>query len=136
MNLEIKSKTENPLLHRIEVRAELNFTGSTPSKEAVKKQIAEKTASKPELTIIKEIKTAFGLEKASVLAYVYKDEENMKKIEPKEGKKKKGEGKKPKEEKKEPEKPAEAKGDAKKEETPKKEAKPEAKDDNKEEAKK
>tara|TARA_Y100000310_G_scaffold102154_1_gene100333 strand:+ start:1308 stop:1703 length:396 start_codon:yes stop_codon:yes gene_type:complete len=131
MNLEIKSKTENPLLHRIEVRAELNFTGSTPSKEAVKKQIAEKTASKPELTIIKEIKTAFGLEKANALAYVYKDEENMKKIEPKEGKKKKGDKPKTKEEKK-----PEEKGDAKKEEAPKKEepkeeAKPEAKDDKK-----
>ena len=129
MNLEIKSKTENPLLHRIEVKAELNFTGSTPSKEDVKKQIAEKAASKPELTIVKKIETIFGLEKANVLAYVYKDKDNMKKIEPKEGKKKKGDKPKAKEEKKPKE---EAPKEEVKKEEPKEEAKPEAKDEKKE----
>ncbi|MAG07854.1 hypothetical protein CMO89_00095 [Candidatus Woesearchaeota archaeon] len=112
MNVDIKDKKENQLLHRTEVRAELVYSGKTPSKEEVKKFISGKLSSDPELTVVKKVETVFGLEKANVLVYVYKGKEKLKKVEPKPGKKKKGEKPKAKEEKKKPEEKKEEKKEA------------------------
>jgi len=138
MKLDVKEKRENPLLHRTEIKAGLAYTGKTPSREDVKKLVADKLGSEPELTIIKKIETVFGFERGTVYAYVYKDKEQQKRIEPvKKAKKKKEkpakeEAKKP--EKKE-EKPKKVKEPKQKKETAKEEEKQE-KPESKKESKK
>jgi ribosomal protein S24E len=82
-------KHEKPLLSRTEITVEVTFSGATPSNDAVKKKLSEHLKSGEELLVIKKIATCFGDQKASVLAYLYKNKEDMTKIEPKKKEKKK-----------------------------------------------
>jgi len=136
MKLDVKEKRENPLLHRTEIKAGLAYTGKTPSREDVKKLVADKLGSEPELTIIKKIETVFGFERGTVYAYVYKDKEQQKRIEPVKKAKKKKE-KPAKEEAKKPEKKEEKPKEAEKgkEEKKPEQKKPESKKPEKKEKK-
>lgn len=97
MNLKILKKQDNPLLSRIEIEAEADFFNEpTPKKDDVKKKISAMEKADEKLVVVKNIYNNFGAGKASVLAYIYKSEDELKKIEPK---KKENKGAKPKEEK-------------------------------------
>jgi ribosomal protein S24E len=122
MQLEINEQRENQLLSRTEVSGKLSFEQSTPSKEEVKKSIASKLKAKEQLIVIKNIGTKFGARTASLSAYVYKDEDSFKRIEPPLGKKA-AEKVAKQEAKKESEAPAEQPAAAPKEESKPKEAK-------------
>jgi small subunit ribosomal protein S24e len=80
MKLTIKSQKENPLLSRKEIAADIVFTGATPSKDAVKNEIAGQFKVQADVVEIKEVKTEFGYEKGNVLAYVYKDAASKKEM--------------------------------------------------------
>ncbi|MBW2963429.1 30S ribosomal protein S24e [Candidatus Woesearchaeota archaeon] len=81
MELKIIEKKENPLLHRIELEAELTATGPTPSNEAVIKALASQLKAEEKMIIIKHIYSRFGTNVSDVLAFLYDNEEKMKEIE-------------------------------------------------------
>ena len=79
---------EMPLLARKRIKFDLEHPGSsTPSKQALKEEIAKKYGTKPELVAIRHIYTRFGLQKAKVIANIYEDEKTLKSLEPPKGKK-------------------------------------------------
>jgi small subunit ribosomal protein S24e len=99
MKLKITKQKENPVLKRTEIEAELVFTGATPSKDAVSKEIASQMKASADVIDIKEIKSKFGLQFGKVTVYVYKDAASKAEMVKKTKPKKKAEA--PKEEKKE-----------------------------------
>lgn len=116
MTIKINKVEEKPLLARKEISGHIMFEGkSTPSNENVRKAIASELKADEKLVIVKHIYTSFGSSEASIEAYVYNTEEDLKRIEPKQKKK---EEKKPAEGAAEApaEKPAEKPGEPKKEE--------------------
>lgn len=73
MELLIQEKKENPLLKRTEVKALVNFSGSTPSKGDIAEALAKSMKADINLTDIRSVHNKFGLQEADVLAYVYDD---------------------------------------------------------------
>lgn len=94
MELKIIKKKDNPLLSRVEIEAEADFFKEpTPNREDIKKRIASIEKVNENLVVVKSICSSFGAGKANILAYAYKSEEELMKVEPK-----KKEIKKPKKE--------------------------------------
>jgi small subunit ribosomal protein S24e len=129
MNVNVISKTDNAVLERKEIQAEVSFDGPTPSREDIRKAICAKVGSNPDLTVLREVNNSFGKQSVNVVAHAYSDKEKMTRTEPeyvvkrdKVVEKPKPE-EKPKEEPKAEEKPKE---EAKKEEKPKPEEKKES----------
>ena len=83
MDVKITEKKEEGPLSRVRLTGEIIFEAVTPSYEEVRKKISSSVDCDEKLIVIKNIYTKFGLKKASVSAYAYKNEEAMKKIEPK-----------------------------------------------------
>ncbi len=81
MEFKIVEKKEKPMLDRLELKADLVFAGAVPSREEVRKKVASSEGVSDNLVVIKNIKSAIGYGKAQILAYVYKDEASLKKIE-------------------------------------------------------
>ncbi len=81
MKISINSKQENPLLNATMVEATLSYEKATPSRPEVVKELAKQLKVKPELVVVRKITTAFGETIASVSAYVYKDEETLRRVE-------------------------------------------------------
>lgn len=133
MELKITEEKETSLLSRKEIAADITFKGATPSKEEVKKQLTSSLKADEKLVIVKTIFTSFGSETAKVVAYQYMNEEDMKRIEPKEKGKKEAKPKEAKEEKKEE---APKKEEPKKEEKQAKEEKKKPKEEPKKQEKK
>lgn len=137
MELVITEKIEQPLLSRIKVVGEITFDAATPSNDDLCKAISTELKCAQNVISVQNIYTKFGEKRANISAYVYDNEENMKKIERiKEKKKKEGEEEAPKEEAKKEtpkeedkteKKKEESKPDEKKAEENKNEAKPEEK---------
>jgi ribosomal protein S24E len=141
MEYNIKEKKENTLLSRTELSIEIKHFGSAnPSYENIKKEIANQLKADEKLIVIKHVYPAFGEGKSDVIAYIYKDEESLKKTEPRNkkaeaaAKKAAAESKEAAPESKEAapapaekpkEAPAEKKEEKPAEEPPKEEAKPE-----------
>lgn len=88
MELSIKDVKEEPLLLREVIIAEGTAASSTPSKAEMQKLIAERLKCSENLIIIRGIKNRFGARRIVVNAYKYKDDESLKKIEPKKKEKK------------------------------------------------
>ena len=82
MSLTIVERKEVPLLSRAHIKASLNFSGVTPSNSDVKGQLASALKTNQNLIVIRNILTGFGSHTAKISAYVYDNEENLKKIEP------------------------------------------------------
>ena len=81
---------EFPLLGRSRIVFEVDHAGSsTPKKETIKSEVAKETKVNPELVSIKHIYSNFGLQKAKVIAHIYKDEKTLKFLETPKGKKEK-----------------------------------------------
>jgi ribosomal protein S24E len=81
MDLEIVSKKSNPLLSREEIVFRIkNFT-STPSRKDIRAKIAALTNSKEELVIVGKINQEYGLNLVEGESRVYKNAEQMKKVE-------------------------------------------------------
>lgn len=69
------------MLGRERVDTELEFTAAVPARKQVIESLATQLNVKPELIVVKKISPSFGSRKASVVAYVYKNDADMKKIE-------------------------------------------------------
>ena len=104
MELKILSEEEAPLLSRRKIVADATFSGATPSKKEVWKQLASALKTDEKLVVVKNIRTSFGNQQARVVALQYTSEEEMKRIEPAPKKEKAGEKKEGDEAKAAPEK--------------------------------
>ncbi len=75
MDLEIKKRQETPLLSRVRINATLMYEGMTPSRQDVRKALADKLKVDQQLVVIKHIFTKFGAAQAKVIAHVYETKE-------------------------------------------------------------
>ena len=111
--MNIIEKKEYPLLSRTEIIAKESYTGATPSRDTIKKILAEKLNAKNELIVIKHIYPEFGFGNAKIIAYLYSNKKDMERIEPgyafKKGIPREKKEKKKSEEKKKPEEKIEEK---------------------------
>ena len=82
MNVKILEKKEAPLFSRTEVKAQLKFSGATPSTSEVTKTLAKVLSTDEKTIVIRVISTKFGFREAKVIAHIYKKEEDMNRIEP------------------------------------------------------
>ena len=83
MQINITSKTNEPLLSRTMVNATLEFEKSTPPYAEVSSALASSLKSDEKLIAIRHVYNHFGAKKADVVAYVYADEQKKQFIEPK-----------------------------------------------------
>lgn len=81
MQLEIAKKIEMPLLSRTRVTAWATSDAKTPSRVEVLNDLAQKLHTDPQLIIVKHIYQRFGMQKAKVVAHVYKDAETLQTVE-------------------------------------------------------
>ena len=73
MEIDIQSKTNNPLLKRTEVHFTINHDGGkTPKRELVRSELAEKLNVKKENVIVNFMKSSFGSTDTVGYAKVYK----------------------------------------------------------------
>jgi len=83
VELDITSKTEEPLLSRTMLKADVSFEKSTPSYQELTSLIASKAKADEKLVAIRHVYTSFGNKNAQITAYIYKDENKKHFIEPK-----------------------------------------------------
>jgi len=142
MKLELLKQKETPLLSRKRATLMAEYQGPTPSRDTLRDAVAKKLDSDKKLTVLKHIYTRFGKQKAKIIAHVYDNEADLKKLERPYIIKKHAEKEAPKDEAKPEAAPAaeapkeEAKPEEKKEEAPKEEkaeapAEPEKKEEEK-----
>ncbi len=82
MNVDVLSKTNNPLIGRVEYIIEVSYDKATPKRADVRQAIVEKVGCSPDLLVIKKIQQHAGMKKSRVIAYVYGDDETLRRIEP------------------------------------------------------
>lgn len=81
MDLEIKKERDTPLLSRKRVTLIAEYEGATPKRIDMRKDVAKKLDVEEKLVILKHIYTKFGSQKAKIIAHIYNNEEDLKKIE-------------------------------------------------------
>jgi ribosomal protein S24E len=81
MNIEVLGKNHEALMHRTSFKATVTFTGKTPSRVDMIKDLCAKLSSKENLTIINRIDTEYGAEKALLSGFVYDDESKLNALE-------------------------------------------------------
>ena len=82
MNVNVISKTDNAVLERKEIEAEVSFDGATPSRNDIRKAISSKVGINPDLMVLREISSSFGKQSVKVIAHAYSKKEQMLKTEP------------------------------------------------------
>jgi len=83
MKLELKEEKEMPLLSRKRLQFRAEFESATPKRDDIRKEVAKKAGVDEKLVIIRHIYTKFGKREAKVIVHIYKNEEDIKKIEEK-----------------------------------------------------
>ncbi len=79
MEIEIQSKTDNPLLGRTEVHFVILHEGEgTPKRELVRTELAEKLGAKKETIMVDFMRSSFGTRKTVGYAKIYKSVEEAK----------------------------------------------------------
>lgn len=73
MELTILNEKEEPLLKRKVVKAEVSEYGATPSKAAIKEDIAKKLKTEAAMVDITSLKHNFGGGRVTLTCYVYKE---------------------------------------------------------------
>ena len=81
MELKIINKKEDPLLSRTIVESEIVFEKATPSRAEIKSNLSKNLGKDEKLIVVKGIHTLYGLKKAKNIAYIYENEEFLKRIE-------------------------------------------------------
>lgn len=81
MNVSILSTSENKLLERKEIEAEVSFEGATPKRADLKQAICGKAGINPELMVLSVVTNAFGRHTVRVVAHAYADKEKLMKVE-------------------------------------------------------
>jgi small subunit ribosomal protein S24e len=90
MDVNIKSKTEKPLLSRTDVQARVAYEGATPKREALRDSLASALKKPADQVIVRRITTEFGKQAVQVEASVYESKEMIEKFEPQHMKKRHG----------------------------------------------
>jgi small subunit ribosomal protein S24e len=75
--IKIDNDLNNKLLKRREITVSMDYKGATPSREEIKKGVAEKLNVVKDHLVIVRVKTLFGTNKAEVLIHQYADKEAM-----------------------------------------------------------
>ena len=84
MDIQITDRRYNELLEREEIRFEIVHEGEpTPKLREVAKLLCATINSKPELTVIDEVRSEFGVARSRGFAKVYKDPSRLRSVEPK-----------------------------------------------------
>lgn len=89
--MKIIETTEETLFGRKKITAEFVTDAATPSKEDIKKKIADSTKADVNLVVISKITTEFGARTGTILAYAYDSQEAMDNMERKTRKQRKAE---------------------------------------------
>jgi small subunit ribosomal protein S24e len=71
MDIDITDETENPMLHRTDVRFELIHDDATPSRLSVRDSLAAKLNKDSAEVIVRDLETKFGMRKTLGSARVY-----------------------------------------------------------------
>lgn len=77
-NISVEKDFENKLLKRREILVTFEFDSATPSREELKRGLADKFNAKQENTVIVRERQLFGGKGGSALVHVYQDKEAMK----------------------------------------------------------
>lgn len=109
MEVKINATSDNKLLERKEIEAEVSFAGPTPKKHDLREAVAHKIGANPELVVLREVKNEYGRKTVKVSAHAYTDMKTLKKVEPEHLQKRMGLVEEKKPAAKEAEKPAEEK---------------------------
>ncbi len=75
---EIKEDVENKLLKRRELRVALEFEGGTPSRDEIKRSIADKFNLKEANMVIVKAEQLYGTKEGLAVIHEYHDAESMK----------------------------------------------------------
>ena len=141
MNVNVISSTENKLLDRKEIEAEVSFDGATPKRDELKAAVCQKIALNPDVTVLRKVENSFGTKSVRVTAYSYSTKEALVATEPDYIQKREGMIKKeeapapeapPAKEEKAPEKKEEKKEEPKEEKPPEKKEEPKKEEPKKE----
>ena len=81
MECVIRTKNDNKLIGRSEMHAEFVYSGSTPSNDVVRKELARALKIDEALIVVKHIYSKFGKQKAEVVAFVYPDKKALEQFE-------------------------------------------------------
>jgi ribosomal protein S24E len=73
MDFKVISETDNPMLNRKEITAEIIFDAKTPSRAQLVDKAIEVLKADRKLIIIKKIEMVYGQRKASVSIRIYKN---------------------------------------------------------------
>lgn len=82
MKVNILSTVDNKVLERKEIAAEVAFDGATPSRADLKKAICEKVGANPELVVLRQVGSSYGIQSVQVVAHSYSSKEAMAETEP------------------------------------------------------
>ena len=90
MELKVVHKKNEPLLSRVRIDSEMFFDKATPSIDNLRDALSTQLGKDKNLVVVKRIYNEFGLRKAKGIAYLYENEEILKRFESKKEKKKDG----------------------------------------------
>ena len=82
MDVDIKQNSENKLLNRKEIVAHVGFEGPTPKRADIKQSICSKVGANPELMVLRNTLTRFGMHKLVATVHLYPVKEVLVKTEP------------------------------------------------------
>lgn len=78
MNITITQQKNVPLLSRVDVEADLTYSGPTPDRNKIKKDLASKLGCKESLIVIRKIESIkYGFSQSRIQAFQYMDEKVM-----------------------------------------------------------
>jgi small subunit ribosomal protein S24e len=81
MEIEIVDETENPMLHRTDVRFELTHEEATPSRLQVRDSLAATLDKDSDEVVIRKLDTKFGMRKTVGDAKVYESPDDARDVE-------------------------------------------------------
>jgi small subunit ribosomal protein S24e len=82
MNVNLVHTTDNKLLERKEVEAEVSFDGATPKRADLKSAIGQKIGANPELMVLRRVTNVFGRHSVKVVAHSYASKDALMNTEP------------------------------------------------------
>jgi ribosomal protein S24E len=77
MEMKLEKETANKLLNRKEMLLDVTYTGSTPSREAIRDEATRKFNLKHENIVIVSISQIYGVGRSQVLIHEYANQEAM-----------------------------------------------------------
>jgi len=82
MNVNVISTTDNKLLDRKEVVAEVSFDAATPKRTQLKEAVGHKIGANPDLMVLRKVVSSFGSHKVTVTVHTYPSKEILMVTEP------------------------------------------------------